>query len=145
MIIGAEADAAVDSVIEWIALQRTSNSNNLERIIVAFPRVKTVWANHWQYPSPLIAAATAILRNPESRREHIPAPKTFGDGHSIPSTIVFLDGIIDVEYKVSKHNLKRLLDVGCIVVGLSKGRGQVRIPFNSPAHHGKPQRYKLDQ
>ena len=143
MITGAEANAAVEFQITWITSQRLNDPTHLERILFAFPRVKLMWSESWQPASPLIAAATGIMRDPGSRREHVREPKTLGIGHPIPSRIVYLSGVTDVEYKVSKHNMERLLNVGCLVIQMVKGRAHVRIPFNSPAYHGQPRQYEV--
>ena len=89
MILGEEADAAVDDTIAWTAHQRLSNPTDHDRIIVAFPRIKVMWSDEWQPSSPKIAAAIAIMRDPDTRHNHVREPKTYPDGYSIPSRIVY--------------------------------------------------------
>lgn len=141
MIVGTEADVAVDRAIAWVRHQRLNNPITHGRVMVAFPRVKVNRSDDWQDPGAKIAAAVAIMRDPSCRHDRVLEPKDIGVGHPIPSRIVYLNGVTDVEYKVSKHNLERLLKVGCLVIQVSKGRAFVRIPFDSPAYHGRPQQF----
>lgn len=138
LIKGSKANSAANAVLRWVTHQRLNDPNYLSRIVFSYPRIKQEGISKWTDGSALLAAATSIARNPESRREHIREPKTYDYEHSIPSIVVWLHGIVDIEYHVSRKNMERLLAVGCIVFQRNKRGFFVRIPFGSPLYHGQP-------
>ena len=146
MIRGREANQAVEESIGWIKSQRSGHPNNLDRIVFVFPRVKLQRVEGWQDGTALMMAAAAIARNPDKRRCHVPEPKYYGPEHGIPSYFVWLSGIEDLEYHVSKKNLQRLLEVGCAVFQRSGSRKVgVRIPLKNPLFHGAPFQFETEQ
>ncbi len=131
MIKGKKANEAVDAALDRIITARQSSANGLDRLLFVFPRVRTTWDKEWKDGSPVVAAAVAIARDPSSRVDSVPEPVTYNLNHSIPSRLVLLDSIVDVEYHVSRANMERLLKVGCLVIQSYK-RGKkysVRIPL----------------
>lgn len=144
MIRGQAAVAAAEWTIAWATNQRLSDKNLQSRVTIAFPRVKIAGLNGWQPPSPTLAGAVAGLFNPNSRPAHTPPPKYYGPEHGIPSVIVYLNGVEDVEYYVSKHYMMRLLNVGCMVIQKNRrGQGYVRIPLESPPITGEPYQFEV--
>ena len=135
-------NSAVDSVIENVQAMRLNNSNFLDRIVFCFPRVKSDLDDQWADASPHVAAASAIARQPEIAREQPPPVKSISHGHPIPSAIVRLSGITDVEYYVSRKNWERLLRLGIVVIQRDRNGFFVRIPLNNPMYHGQP--YQFD-
>lgn len=144
MIKGQAAVIAAELTIAWATNQRLSEQNLQSRVTIAFPRLKIRGLSGWQPPSPTLAGAVAGLINPHSRPPYTPPPKYYGPEHGIPSVIVYLNGILDVEYYVSKHYMMRLLNVGCMVIQKDrKGQGYVRIPLNSPPITGQPYQFEV--
>lgn len=141
---GPLASKAVDCAICQIMALRLNNPYHLDRIVFCFPRVISEPFNEWQDGSPYLAGVVDIARNPENPvYEDIPI-KHYADTHSIPSLIVPVNGIRDVEYHVSRQNMERLLAVGCIVFQpYRKGFG-VRIPRGHPLLSGQPFGSRVD-
>ena len=111
-----------------------------------FPRVKTVVdGDRWVDGSAFLAAAAAIMREPETRVNKDVPLKWYDGKHSIPSAIIPLEGITDIEYHVSSRNMESLLSVGGIVFQkYLKGFG-VRIPMSHPMHTGQPFSFQVDE
>ena len=144
MIKGPLANKAVDIAISQIRTLRLKSPSNLDRIVFCFPRVLRDYYDGWQDGTPLLAGMVDVMRNPENPGYKDIPIKRYDDTHSIPSVIVPLYGIKDVEYHVSRRNLERLLSVGCIVFQpYRKGFG-VRIPSGYPLLTGQPFESKVD-
>ena len=109
LIRGSEANQAVEELLRWIKHQRSMSPNNLDRVAFCFPRIQQEGAEGWQGGSVFLAAAVVTARDPDARLSHVCKPKIYGDKHSIPSVVVWLNGIEDIEYYVSRQNLERLL------------------------------------
>ena len=138
MIKGKKANEAVDAVLNRIVAARQSNANGLDRLLFAFPRIRTTHGGEWKDGTAVVVAAVAIARDPFVRVESVPEPVTYGQNHTIPSRLVLIDSIVDVEYHVSRANMERLLKVGCLVIQPYK-RGKkfsVRVPFSLLAKLG---------
>ena len=145
MIRGSEANQTVEELLRRIKHQRSLSLNNLDRVAFCFPRIQQEGAEGWQYGSAFLAAAAVIARDPDARLSHVRKPKIYGDKYSIPSVVVWLNGIEDVEYHVSRQNMESLLEVGCAVFQHHRRRGIfVRIPFNSSLYHGEPYRFEAN-
>lgn len=146
LIRGERANRAVKSTLNWIKDQRATSPDNFNRVVFSFPRIQQEGVEGLRDGSGLLAAATVIARDPDSRLDHVREPKIYGDEHSIPSVVVWLNGIRDLEYYVSRQNMERLLEVGCAVFQQHRRRGVfVRIPFNSPLYHGEPFKFKANE
>ena len=137
MIKGAEANRAAENALANIRNTRRTH-DGLDRIVFCFPKVKIVGAGEYKDGSALAVSAAAIARNPSTRVDRTVLIKHYGKEHSIPSCIVPLQGIADVEYHVSRQNMERLLKVGCIVFQKYKKGFGMRIPYDSPSYSGKP-------
>ena len=144
MLQSNRANQAVESTIAYIEAMRLNDSNYLSRIVFCFPRVKFEESDKWQDASPLVAAATAIVRNPEKAVIQPPPIKIFGPGHKLPSVIVGLNGITAVEYHASRRNLERLLSIGCVVIQKDRKGFSIRIPFNNPMYNGTPHQFEVN-
>ena len=138
-------NAAVDSTIEYVQAMRLNNPNYLDRIVFCFPRVKGDMDDDWQDASAHIAAASAIARQPETAREQPPPVKAVSHRHPIPSVIVRLSGIKDVEYHGSRKNWARLLRLGIAVIQRDRDGFFVRIPLSSPMYHGQPYQFDVSE
>ena len=138
-------NAAVDAVIENVQALRLNNPNYLDRIVFCFPRIKGDMDDDWTEASPHVAAASAIARHPETAREQPPPVKPISHSHPIPSMIVRLSGIKDVEYRVSRKNWERLLRLGIAVIQRDRNGFFVRIPLNSPMYHGQPYQFDVSE
>ena len=138
-------NAAVDAVIENVQALRLNNPNYLDRIVFCFPRIKGDMDDDWTEASPHVAAASAIARHPETAREQPPPVKPISHSHPIPSMIVRLSGIKDVEYHVSRKNWERLLRLGIAVIQRDRNGFFVRIPLNSPMYHGQPYQFDVSE
>lgn len=136
-------NAAVDSAIENIVSRRLNHPDLLDRIVFCFPRVKGDLDDHWRSASPIVAAACAIARAPETAVRQPPPIKYLSHGHPVPSAIVRLDGIAEVEYYVSRKNWERLLRCGCAVIQSDSKGFFTRIPFDSPIYHGQPYKFEV--
>lgn len=134
---------AVDRVIENVQAMRLAHENHLDRIVFCFPRVKGEFGDHWQDASPYVAAASAVARQPEAATVQPPPVKYLPPGHPIPSIIVRLTGIKDIEYYVSRKNWERLLRSGFAVIQQDRDGFYVRIPLNSPLYHGQPYDFQV--
>ena len=133
------ANHAVESAIADILAQRSRYPSQARCVAFCFPRIKLESNDGWLPPTPLVAAAAVVARNPtRPSSTWFPSFKEFGREHSIPSVVVRLNGVTSVEYHVSRHNMERLLRVGCAVVQRDKKGFYVRIPFDSPMYHGMP-------
>ena len=131
---GAIADEAVDWVVEFINRERLAMPNLLNRTVFVFPRVRTSSEDEsgWKDPTMVAAPVASIARNPSSSVTQ-PAPlREWNREHPIPSVSVWLNGITDVEYHVSRRNFERLLQVGCITIRPSRRRFEMRIPWGNP-------------
>ena len=103
MIRGGEANRAVRSTLHRIRRQRSLSPDNLGRIAFSFPRIQQEGVEGWRDGSAFLVAAAAIARDPHVRLSHVREPKIYGDKHSIPSVMVWLNGIEDLEYHVSRQ------------------------------------------
>ena len=131
MIKGQRANEAVDAVIGRIINARENSAGGLDRLMFTFPKMRTTPSGEWKEGTAVVVAAIAIARDPSVRVESVPEPVSYGQEHSIPSRLVLIDGIADVEYHVSRANVERMLEVGCMVIQPYK-RGKrftIRIPF----------------
>lgn len=138
MIKGQRANEAVDAVIGRIITARENSAGGLDRLMFTFPKIRTTPSGEWKEGTAVVVAAIAIARDPSVRVESAPEPVTYGQEHSIPSRLVLIEGVADVEYHVSRANMERLLNVGCLVIQPYK-RGKefsVRIPFGLLAKLG---------
>ena len=140
MIKGPRATAAAESAAAYVDQARMNGPNFLHRLVVSLPRVKTDGVDSWTSASATMAGVAGALRNPAKDWNVAPRkPKIYGPGHTIPSIIVPLNGIRDVEFYVSRRSLKLLLSVGCLVIQMDKKKqGFVRVPLNSPIITGNP-------
>ena len=140
MIKGPRATAAAESAAAYVNQARVNGPNLLHRLVFSFPRVKIDGVNGWTSASPTMAGVAAALRNPAKDWNIAPRkPKIYGPGHPIPSIMVPLNGIRDVEFYVSRRSLELLLSVGCLVIQMNKKKhGFVRVPLNSPLITGEP-------
>ena len=140
MIKGPRATAAAESAAAYVNQARMNGPNLLHRLVFAFPRVKIHGVSGWTSSSPTMAGVAAALRDPAKDWNIAPRkPKIYGPGHSIPSIMVPLNGIRDVEFYVSRRSLELLLSVGCLVIQVNKKKqGFVRVPLNSPLITGEP-------
>ena len=131
---------AIEQVIEEIVAARKAGPNGFDRIVFCFPRVRVSSdESTWMPPSIVIGSAVAIASRPEHAKVQPPPIKKYNSRHSIPSAVVTLSDVTDVEYHVSRANMKRLLRVGCAVVRNGGGRRfEVRIPYRSPMLTNQP-------
>ena len=120
---GQLADTAVGEAISRISAARLRHPSYLDHTVFAFPRVLTNFdEDRWTGGSVFLAAAASVALNPENRMNKGVPLRWYDEKHSIPSVIVPLSGIRDVEYHVSRRNILRLLSVGCICVSeISQG------------------------
>ena len=125
MIKGEKANRAVVATIDRIDAARRSNADGLGRLPFVFPRVRTTRDGDWKDGTAIMMAAVAIARDPSVRVESVPKPITYDRNHSIPSRLVLIDGVVEVEYHVSRRNMERLLKVGCLVIQPYKGGKKV--------------------
>ena len=125
MIRGVAASDAVDQTIAYIESLRIKGPNYLGNVIFCFPRIKMDYDDRWTDASPFLAGVAGGLHNPESNLEDV---TYYGEGYTMPSVVVPLSGIRDVEYQVSRQNMFRLLRVGCIVIRPNGNGFAVRIP-----------------
>ena len=133
-VSGAIADKAVDWVVETVNRERLAVPNFLSRTVFVFPRVRTSPEDKsgWKDPTMVAAPAAAIALDPSSSVTQ-PAPlREWNREHPIPSVSVWLNGITDVEYHVSRKNFERLLRVGCITIRPSGRHFEMRIPWSNP-------------
>ena len=143
---GQMANAAVDEAISRISAARLSHPSYLDHIVFAFPRVLTDFAgDKWSGGSVFLAAAATIARNPENRVNKGVPLRWYDEKHSIPSVIIPLNGVRDVEYHVSRRNIERLLSVGCIVFQKYPRGFGVRIPSSSPMLTGQPYSFNVEE
>ena len=138
-------NAAVDAIIENVQAMRLNNPDYLDRIVFCFPRIKSDMDDNWTNASPHVAAASTIARQPETAREQPPPVKPISHRHPIPSVIVRLSSIKDVEYHVSRKNWERLLRLGVAVIQHDRNGFFVRIPLNSPLYHGQPYQFNVSE
>lgn len=138
MKMGVSANNAVEAMVSEIEAQRLSHPSYLDRIVFSFPRVMMDESGKWRDGSPFLAAAAVVARNPETRVNKGVDLRYYGVGHKIPSVIVPLEGIEDVEYHVSRSNMEMLLSVGCVVFQRYKKGFGVRIPLGHPLLTGQP-------
>ena len=132
------SDRAVESAIASIQAQRSRRPPEAGCVAFCFPRIRLEPNDGWLPSTPLVASAAVFSRNPTRTSAWFHSVKEFGKGHPIPSAIVRLNGVTAVEHHVSRHNMERLLHVGCAVVQRDKKGFYVRIPFDSPMYHGVP-------
>ena len=140
-----DASLMVDFTIAKINDMRLRHPTRLSRIIFSFPRVLMDGSDHWIGSAPLVAAATGIARNPTKSVTQPPPIKKIGYAHPIPSMIIRFNGVRDAEYHVSRQSMERLLSVGCIAIQRDRNGFFARIPYSSPAYHGKPQNFGINQ
>jgi len=134
---GAVANAAVEETVKHIESMRLNHSTHMSRAVFCFPRVKNR-DGEWMDGAPYVAGAAIVARDPDKRVNKEVPLKYYNEGHSIPSVIIPLEGIQDVEYKVSRNNMESLLSVGCIVFQRYRKGFGVRIPFGHPLLTGQP-------
>ena len=143
---GQLADTAVDEAISRISAARLSHPSYLDHTVFSFPRVLTNFdEDKWTGGSIFLAAAASVARNPENRMNRGVPLRWYDEKHSIPSVIVPLSGIRDVEYHVSRRNILRLLSVGCIVFQKYRKGFGVRIPTSSPILTGEPYSFEVEE
>ena len=140
MIRGGEANRAVENAIHNIRNMHKAH-DGLDRITFCFPKVKMVGNSEYKDGSALAISAAVIARDPNKRVDKTTPITYYGKEHPIPSRFVPLQGIADVEYHVSKLNMKDLLRVGCIVFQRYKKGFGMRIPYDSRSYSGKPAKF----
>ncbi len=143
MIRGAVANRAVESAIGYIRKMREAH-DGLDRLVFCFPKKKMAKDSEFRDGSGIAVSAAAIARNQNTMVDKTTPVTHYGKEHSIASCFVPLKSIADVEVHVSKYNVKRLLEVGCIVFQRYEKMFGMRIPYDSPAFSGKPSRFQQD-
>ena len=102
---GELANRAVDFTISYIDSLRSNHESYLGRIVFCFPRVRTNYDTGWVGGGASAIAAGVIARDPQSRTNQDVPLRYYNKGHSIPSVIVPLNGIEDVEYpRITKEH-----------------------------------------
>ena len=101
------ANRAVDATVSRIESLRLNDPSLLANVTFCFPRVRTDLDEDWSGGSAFLAGAgaAAAARNPGNRTNKDTPLKYYGEGYSIPSVFVPLNGIKDLEYKVSRANM----------------------------------------
>ena len=140
---GVTANRAADVTVARIETMRMNDDSYLDRVVFCFPRVKSTYDNRWSGGSAFIAGAAAVALNPEERVNKETPLRYYEVGHPIPSVFVPLNGIVDVEYHVSRKNLERLLSVGCLVFTPYKKGFGVRIPYGHPVLTKQPFEFEV--
>lgn len=140
---GVAASRAVDVAVSEVENLRLNDPSHLDRIVFCFPRVMMDGSDRWGDGSGFMAAAAAIARNPETRINKDVPLRHYKAGHKIPSVVVPLEGIVDVEYHVSRASMVRLLSVGCVVFQRYRKGFGVRIPYAHPMLTGEPFQFEV--
>ena len=126
MIKGQKAEEAAKHLIESIRLQRLQHPTGLSSLYYSFPRIKLTGNADWFPASVIVVSSIAAIMSPKD-----PPTVRVKDltTHPIPSYMVTITGVMDLEYHVSKYNMEQLLSVQCIVITPSKRDSvNVRIP-----------------
>ena len=126
MIKGQKAEEAAYRLIESIRWQRLQHPTGLSSGYFSFPRIKLTGDADWFPASIVVTSSIAAVMSPKDP----PAVKVKDlTKHPIPSYMVTIAGVEDLEYHVSKYNMEQLLRVQCIVITPSKHlSANVRIP-----------------
>lgn len=141
---GTIADKAVDWVVDLVSRERLATPNLLDRTVFVFPRVRTSPEEESDWKDPVMEAASAatVARDPSSSVTQ-PAPlRQWNREHPIPSVSVMLNGVVDVEYYVSRRNFERLLQVGCVTIRPSERHFEMRIPWGNPLLTQQPFKFE---
>ena len=95
-------------------IARSRQERSLSNVVFAFPRVMT--QGKWHDPSGLIVASVVKRRK---------MPQSSGDVRAFP---IALEGVAAVEFPVNHEWMKKLREIGCLVVEKSKPNARVKVP-----------------
>ena len=90
---------------------------SLEHLYFAYPHIRTEYVEGYYDPSPVVAAAISISREPSKAILGDEAiRKRIDEKHPIPSAYIKLNGVVDVEVSLSRKSAKKLRAKRCLVI-----------------------------